>query len=114
MRAKLIVLDNDFEVEIRLTKKDMANRMIVPVTGLTGITYYISTRDNGTAIDPSLSIVLAERSAAPGIYYGTIPGTAVTAILTPYLDKAVFGICKYGSQLTTATPIIVRRSQMLG
>lgn len=72
--AKVLNLDVDFEVDLRVLQKSTTTRKLVGVNGLTVIGYWSASKVDGsiTAIDPSVQVTLSEASALDGGYYGYI------------------------------------------
>ena len=108
---KILPLDNDWEPEWPITRKNAASGDDEPASGLAGLTARLSATDGGTTIHASLSVSLAERSGAPGVYYGTIQGDDLRAQLVTYIGKVVYEVVGDGTNVFISVPrkVVERR-----
>lgn len=74
MSGNPIYLDNDFEPEYYVARKNIDTRELEPVSGLSGLRVYLSATDGGTTIHADLSKLLTERASAPGYYFARYEG----------------------------------------
>jgi hypothetical protein len=81
--VKVISLDNDWEFEYALTRKNATTGLPEPATGLAGLTCRLSAIDAGTAINAALSVAAVERGTT-GIYAGVFQGDDLRMYLTPF------------------------------
>lgn len=87
---KEIALDNDFEFEYQLERKNTRSGVVEAAAGLTGLIGVLSATDGGTAINGSLSQPAVERSGAPGSYFGTYLGTDLRAFCVNLIGTIVY------------------------
>ena len=81
MSAEPIYRDNSYLLEFAIQHRDPATGKPVATTGLVDLVGLVAATQEGTAINPALSLTLAERSGKPGTYYGVIGKAAVNAHL---------------------------------
>ena len=67
-----IFLDNDWEYEVNITRKDTATGTVEAAAGLSGITGRISLTPTGLTIHADLTKTLAERASTPGEYFAIV------------------------------------------
>lgn len=104
---KSIVLDNDWEIEYKATRKNAATGTLEPATGLTGLYGQLSATDAGAAIDPSLKVTLTERGVT-GIYFGTLQGDALRTVLAAaYVGQVIYEVFGDGVNVFTSIPRMV-------
>lgn len=98
----------DFEVEVKITRKNSSTGVPEPATGLTGMTARISATDTGSALSP-LTVSLTERGTT-GIYAGVFDtADLVTALGTTYLNQTVYLIYSKSGDIDRAgAPYVVR------
>jgi len=102
-----IYLDNDFEPEYTVTRKNASTGAVEAATGLTSITVRISATDGGAAIG-ALTGAASERGTL-GIYYKIFDGDALrTALATAYLGARVWVVFGDGTNVLTSDPATVR------
>ena len=107
MSEKVIYLDNDFEPELRLTRKNASTGDLEAATGLTGLTGRLSATDAGATIHASLSVSLTERGTT-GIYYGTIEGDNLRTHLASYAELPVWFVGGDGTNVFVSEPYTVK------
>lgn len=91
---KTLPLDNDFEPEYAVSRKNGASGAEEAAPSLTGLTARLSATDGGSAIHASLSVSVAERTSKPGTYFGTFQGNDLRthcASLVGTIGYVVFG-----------------------
>lgn len=91
---KEIPLDNDYEFEVKITRKNTNTGLLEPASGLVAsdFRFWLSATDAGTAISGSLTATPTERSAAPGVYFGIILGSDITAQLASMIGATIYEV----------------------
>ena len=105
-----IYLDNDYEAEYTVTRKNASTGADEAATGLTGLTVRISATDGGSALGttPSLTGAASERGAL-GIFYKEFDGdTLRTVLASSYVGVRVWVIFGDGTNVLTSNPVTVR------
>lgn len=102
-----IYLDNDFLIEVTLTKPNTDTGATEAATGLTG-TAFISLTRGGSAVDASLSGSLAERASLPGTYFLTLQGEDITTHLAAHADETVYECVQFGNDFKEYRPRLVK------
>lgn len=102
-------LDEDWEPEYDLTKKDSATRKKVPATGLTGIKAWISTTEDGATIHSSVSADLSEAASKPGTYFGLVDTANLLTNVGPYTGSTVYKVLDKPGDFRVSTPVKVVR-----
>lgn len=111
--ADALYLDNDFEVEVTITRKAAATGAAEAATGLSGLTAHLAATPQGAAIHADVTINLSERGTT-GIYYGTLQGDDLTTRLTTYLNTTVhLVVTNANKDVETVTPYVVRRDRII-
>jgi hypothetical protein len=90
-----IYKNNGYEFEFPVTRKNAATGKKEPAVGLAGLKGRLRFLPDGADIDPTLVVAVAERSGAPGVYYGKITGGVITAKLFGPPGNAVDGTVVY-------------------
>lgn len=85
--AARLYLHNDWMIRIRLSTTDPVTSLGTPLDGAT-VTGLLSATAGGAAIDPTLSITLAEGAA--GDYAGTIPAADLAAHLATSAGAIIY------------------------
>ncbi len=98
---KEIALDNDFEFDMRLSRKNTNTGALEPAAGLTGCYFWFSATDAGAEIHADVKIAATERSSTPGAYYAICDGDDIRAKLASY--SSVFEV--FGDSLNVFTSI---------
>ena len=105
-----IYLDNDYEAEYTVTRKNANTGADEAATGLTGLTARISATDGGAAIG-ALTGSASERGTL-GIYYKIFDGDALrTALATLYVGVRVWIIFGDGTNVLVSNPVTVRATR---
>ena len=99
---KLISLDNDYEMEVALSRKNATTGLLEPATGLTGLTFWLSATDGGATIHATLSVSAAERAGAPGVYSAILQGTDLRTHLASYVGARVWEVFGDGANIDTS------------
>lgn len=102
-----IYLDNDFLVEVTLTRPNASTGEDEAADGLTG-TAFISATRGGAAIHAAMSGSLAERAGTPGTYHLTFDGADITTHLAAYAGDTVYECVQFGSDFKEYRPRLVR------
>lgn len=108
-----IYLDNDYEAEYTLTRKNTDTGADEAATGLSSLTVRISATDGGAAIG-ALSVSASERGSL-GIYYGIFDGDALrTALAASYIGLRVWVVFGDGTNVFVSNPVWVRERRRAG
>lgn len=99
---KLLSLDNDYEFEYALTRKNAASGNFEPASGLAGLSCRISLTDGGAAVNGALNVAAAERSSDPGVYYGVFQGDDLRTYLGGQIGLAVYEVFGDGTNIFTS------------
>jgi hypothetical protein len=102
---KALPLDNDWEFEYALTRKNATTGANEPATGLSGLTCRLSLTDGGAAINGALNVNAAERGTT-GIYSGIFAGSDLRTYLTA--GTVIYEVFGDGVHVTSSVPRIVR------
>lgn len=73
--------DNPYEYEVDLTMRRGTDGEVVPATGLLSVEMFVAAVPGGLPIHNDLVVLMSERSAVPGRYYGELPTVAINAHL---------------------------------
>lgn len=103
-----IFLDNDFEPEYAITRKNATTGVSEAATGLTGITARIAATDGGAAIHANLSKTASERSNKAGTYYAVIEGDDLRTCLASYANKKVWVVFGDGTNVLVSDAYVVK------
>lgn len=107
-----LYLDNDLEVDIKLTRKATTTGKTEAAAGVTGLSAYVAATPQGSAIHADVSVSLTERSAAAGTYYGVIDGDDLTTRLTDYINETVYLVVTNAAKdVELVAPYVVRRDR---
>lgn len=110
--ADTLYLDNDLEVEIKLTRKATTTGLSEAAAGVTGLSAYLAATPQGSAIHADVTVSLTERSGAAGYYYGVLDGDDLTTRLATYLNKTVYLIVTNAAKdIELVAPYVVRRDR---
>lgn len=91
MAVLQLPLDNDFEPEVTIKKKDPATGAKVPVTGLTTADMWISLTKSGPSLDNLTKKDALERGvAAPGKYYCIMDGDDLRTVLAARVGQTIY------------------------
>lgn len=74
-----VYLDNRYEYDFQVTKKDANTGKMIPAVGLTDLHGFISLAPDGASIHADLDVLLTERSGKPGNYYGVLPVSTINS-----------------------------------
>lgn len=102
-----IELDNDFEPEKDITRKNTTTGAIEAATGLTGLTARISATDGGSTIHASLSVSVTERSAKAGTYSAIFQGDDLRTHLAGSVGIIVWIVFGDGTNVLVSDPYTV-------
>lgn len=95
--------DQPYEYEVDLTKRRGTDGDIIPATGMLDVYMTVAAAKGGAAINAALTVLMLERAAVPGRYYGTIPTVAINAWLKGTYNRKKVQVVAYN----TATDIRV-------
>ena len=104
---KSIVLDNDYELEVSVTRKNTSTGADEAAPALT-ITGRLSATVGGAAIHADLSKTLAERTSKTGTYYATIGGDALRTHLASVVNQSIYAVYVAGTAILLSIPVAVR------
>lgn len=105
-----VYLDNDFEIEVALQRKNSTTGDLEPATGLT-LTGRLSATDGGATIHASLSVNLTERGTT-GIYAGVLNGEDLrTQLAAAYVGQPVWLVAGDGTNVHVSEPYVVRATR---
>jgi hypothetical protein len=76
-----IYLDNDFESEFAVTRKNTATGEDEPAAGLAAMVHWISKEKGGAPFHADLQVASTERSSTPGTYFAILSGDDLRAYL---------------------------------
>jgi adenylylsulfate kinase-like enzyme len=94
-----IYLDNDWEYEINVTRKNTASGTVEAADSLSGITGRISLTSKGATINAALTKTLAERSSTAGKYFAIVDGDDLRTHLAAYVGQSVYEIIGDGTSV---------------
>lgn len=95
-----IYLDNDFESEFSVTRKNATSGAEEAATGLTGLLHYLAATKSGSAIHADLSKTSTERSGKLGTYYAIFEGDDLRAQLAAdYIGQTIYEIFGDGTNV---------------
>ena len=100
---KALALDNDWEAEYTLTRKNASTGVFEPATGLTGLIVRISTTDGGATIHSDLNIPILERGST-GTYFGVLDGDKLRTHLASLLGAVVYEVMGDGTNVLRSSP----------
>lgn len=103
---KPIWLDNDYEYEYPLQRKNASTGASEAATGLPGLSARLSATDAGSAINAALSVNATERGNL-GIYYGVFQGNDLRTYLASYIGQTIFEVFGDGTNVFISTPRLV-------
>jgi hypothetical protein len=94
-----IYLDNDFESEFALTRKNAQTGASEAAAGLSGLTCRLSATDGGAAIHADVTINMSERASKAGTYYGVFDGDKLRTQLLSYVGSSVWEVFGDGTNV---------------
>ena len=94
-----IFLDNDWEYEVNITKKNTATGAVEVAEGLSAITGRISLTPTGDTIHADLTKTLAERTTTDGEYFAIVDGDDLRTRLAAYVGQSVYEIIGDGTNV---------------
>ncbi len=94
-----IFLDNDWEYEVNITRKNTASGAVEAAATLANITGRISLTPTGDTIHAALTKTLAERSDTPGEYFAIVEGDDLRSHLAAYVGQSVYEIIGDGTNV---------------
>ena len=119
--SKRLYLDNDFEPEYAVTRKNADTGIEEAATGLTGLTVCVSATPGGTTIHTDLEKDMGERASTAGTYYAVIDGDKLRAHLlatgaTPvsYVGNKVYVVFGDGTNVLVSDEYLVRETRRSG
>jgi hypothetical protein len=89
--------DQPYEYEVDLEKRRGTDGALIPATGLLDVYMTVAAAPGGAEINPALTVAMAERSAMPGRYYGTIPTVAVNTWLKGTYNRKKVQVVAYNT-----------------
>ena len=96
-------IDNDFEFEYSVTRKNTATGALEAATELASLIALVSlTKEGGptpSAIDDDLSVSASERSGTAGSYYGVFDGDKLRTHLLAYVGRKVYVVFGDGTNI---------------
>lgn len=110
MSVEPIYLDNDYEPEYTLTRKNASTGASEAATGLSGLTVRVSATKGGATIHASLSKTLAERGTL-GIYYARLEGDDLRAQLATYIGQKVYLVAGDGTNIFGSDAVSVHATR---
>ena len=96
-----IPLDNDWEFEFPVTRKNTASGKKEAAASLSGLKGWIAASKGGAAINATLEKTLAERSSTAGTYFAIVDGTDIRTHLASYVGRAVYEVFGDGTNVLT-------------
>jgi hypothetical protein len=105
--SRKIPLDNDFEFEYTLTRKNTNTGVDEAATGLTSLTGLISASDAGATIHADLSVSATERSGKSGTYYGVFDGDKLRTHLASLIGTKVYVVFGDGTNVFVSDEYVV-------
>lgn len=105
---KALYLDNDWEAEYSLTRRNADSGATEVATGLTGLSCRISLTPDGPAVHADLNLSMAERSGALGTYVVVFDGDKLRTRLAVYVGRTVYEVFGDGANVLTAVARRVR------
>lgn len=81
-----VALDNDYEFEVKLSRKNTITGILEPASGLASQFFWFSATDQGAEINAALKKAATERSGAAGVYYAICEGTDLRTYLASIGD----------------------------
>ncbi len=99
--AKTIAANGgDFVVEPEMEQKATATGLWEAAASLSNGTGFFSATLGGTAIDASLSVVLAGRSGDANRYFGVLQGSAIETQLAALVGSTIWLCRRFGTSAT--------------
>ena len=109
--SQRLYLDNDFEFEYAVTRKNAASGADEAAAGLSSLTAMVSLSEEGGAtpseIHPDLSVSASERSGKAGTYYGVFDGDKLRTHLLTYVGTKVYVVFGDGTNVLVNDDYIV-------
>jgi hypothetical protein len=81
MALENIYAGADYEVVVKVYRKNTATGRTEPAAGLTGCTAYFALTRGGAAIHADVTVALTERSGTAGEYFGIMDAAAIDTYL---------------------------------
>ena len=111
MSDKYVYLDNDFEAEFAIERKNSSTGELEAAASLSNLTARFSATDGGPTIHATLSVNLAERGTTK-LYFGVIDGDALrTQLAAAYVGKTVWLVAGDGTNVLVSEPYIVKATR---
>lgn len=109
--SKRLYLDNDYEAEYAVTRKNTATGASEVAADLEGLTARVSLTDGGATIHADLTVSTSERSSTPGRYFGVFDGDDLRTHLLAYVGKKVYVVFGDGTNVLVSDVHIVRKTR---
>ena len=107
--GKEVPLDNDYEFEAKLTRKNTTSGQLEAAAGLAGLFFWFSATDQGAEINAAVKKAATERSGAAGVYFAIAEGNDLRTYLASIGDGgAVFEVFGDGTNVYTSIQRVVR------
>jgi len=102
----------DFVIEPEMEQKATATGLWEDAASLSNGIGFFSTSEGGTAIDATMSVVLAARSGDLNRYFGTLQGDDVETHLVPLIGSGIWLCKRFGTSASDVdfeewTPYVV-------
>lgn len=101
-----IAYREDWEPELKLTKKNTTTRVKEPSTGGSGLNAWISLTEDGAAIS-TLTTALTEAAGLAGTYYGLVERATMEAGLAAYDGQTVYEVYDKTGDFRVSRPVKV-------
>lgn len=100
----------------KITVFDPTTGKWVPATGAKAITGtgFLSATEGGSALDPTLSVAIAEEGTGDGSYYALLSGSAMQSFFATYPDGQQLWECVSSpSGYRDDRPVVLRRNRRI-
>ena len=104
---KSISLDNDYQAQTAVTRRNTNTGDLEAAAGLAGLKFRLSLTDGGAAIHANLDIAATEYPSTPGTYYAIFQGDELRTRLATYVGTKIFEIFYDVGNVLTSTPRLV-------
>lgn len=111
--SQRMYLDNDFEFEYAVTRKNTGTGVKEAAAGLSSLTARVSATDGGATIHADLTVGATERSGEDGTYYGVFDGDKLRTHLLTHVGSKVYVVFGDGTNVLVSdvyTVVEIRRS----
>jgi len=112
--SQRLYLDNDFEFEYAITRKNTNTGASEVAAGLSSLQAWVSLTDGGDALDADLTVNATERPSTDGTYSGVFEGDNLRTHLETYAGTTVYVVFGDGTNVLVSDAYVVVATRRSG